>query len=99
VNLFNSYSLSCFNSSYSKTFPNVSYFSDKLSAQAKVIGMRVEDHSFKNYISLFISYNITNVVNLLQHYILTSHITTFTSFFQTRIHVGTRIFKPVSFYG
>ena len=98
-NLFNSYSLSFFNSSYSKTFPNVSCFSCKLSTRTKVIGMKVEDHSFKNYVSFFISYSITIVVNLFQQSIFIFHITTFITIFQTLLLFGTRIFKPVSFYG
>ena len=64
----------------------------------KVIWIKVEDHSFKNYVSLFISYSITSVVNLLQQSIFISHITTFITIFQTLLLFGTRIFKPVSFY-
>jgi len=60
--------------------------------------MKVEDNSFKNYLSLFISYSITSVVNLLQKSIFIFHITTFIPVFQTLLLFGTGIFKPVSFY-
>ena len=64
----------------------------------KVIGMMVEDHSFKNHLSLFISYSITIVVNLLQQSIFIFHITTYIPVFQTLLLFGTGIFKHVSFY-
>ena len=64
----------------------------------KVIWIKVEDHSFKNYVSLFISYSITIVINLFQQSIFIFHITTFITIFQTLLLFGTRIFKPVSFY-
>jgi len=60
--------------------------------------MKVEDHSFKNYLSLSISYSITSVVNLLQKSISIFHIPTFIPVFQTLLLFGTGIFKPVSFY-
>jgi hypothetical protein len=80
-----------------KTFPNVSFISDKLSAREKVIGMMVEDNLVENYLSLFISYSRSSVVYLLQQSIL-SHFTTFINAFQTLLLFGTGIFKHVSFY-
>jgi hypothetical protein len=42
-------------------------FTDRLSEREKVIGMMVEDNLVENYMSLFfISYTITNVINMPQ---------------------------------
>ena len=81
-----------------KHFPMFFTFQTSFLRGEKVIGMMVEDHSFKNHLSLFISYSITRVVNRLHQSIFIFHITTIINAFQTQLHFETGISKPLFFY-